>query len=145
MENVGAVRTLLASLKNQGMHISLDDFGTGYSSLGQLSELPIDCIKIDRSFIMKLTESKDNATIVRMITSLGKGLGLPIIAEGIESEAVLEELRGFGELRGQGYLYGQPEPAFETSQRLAALDLLASAPDARPDDTESEGKTAATG
>ena len=125
LDNIGSVRTLLASLKNQGIRISLDDFGTGYSSLSQLSELPIDCIKIDRSFIMQLTENKDSAAIVKMITSLGKGLGLPIIAEGIESEEVLNELRGFGDFKGQGYLYGQPETASQTTTRLAALDLLA--------------------
>lgn len=125
LENSGSVRTLLASLKNQGIRVSLDDFGTGYSSLGQLSELPIDCLKIDRSFVMKLTESKDSAAIVKMITSLGKGLGLPIIAEGIESQEVLNELRGFGEFKGQGYFYGQPETAAETATRLAALNLLA--------------------
>ena len=125
LESAGSVRTSLTSLKNQGIRISLDDFGTGYSSLGQLCDLPIDCIKIDRSFVMKLTENKDSAAIVQMITSLAKELGLPIIAEGIESEEVLEELRGFGDLKGQGYLYGQPENASQTSDRLAALDLLA--------------------
>ncbi len=124
-ENVGAVRTLLASLKNQGIRISLDDFGTGYSSLGQLSELPIDCIKIDRMFISNLTSNADNATIVEMITSLGKGLGLPIVAEGIESADVLAKLQGYGDFHGQGYLYGQPETASDTTKRLAGLNLLA--------------------
>ena len=140
-ENVGAVRTLLASLKNQGIKISLDDFGTGYSSLGQLSELPIDCIKIDRMFISNLSANADNETIVEMITSLGKGLGLPIVAEGIESEDVLAKLKDLGEFRGQGYLYGQPETASETNRRLAELDLLArKQPPASP-----EARRAATG
>ena len=125
-DNVGAVRTLLASLKNQGIKISLDDFGSGYSSLGQLSDLPIDCIKIDRMFISNLAENADNATIVEMITTLGKRLGLPIVAEGIESQDVLDKLRGYGDFRGQGYLYGQPETASETATRLAGLNLLAS-------------------
>ncbi len=124
-ENVGAVRSLLASLKNQGIKISLDDFGTGYSSLGQLSDLPIDCIKIDRMFISNLASNADNATIVEMITSLGKGLGLPIVAEGIETADVLEKLQGYGHFRGQGYLYGQPETASDTTKRLAGLNLLA--------------------
>ncbi len=124
-ENVGAVRTLLASLKNQGIRISLDDFGTGYSSFSQLSELPIDSIKIDRSFVQKLTSGGDNATIVRAISTMGAGMGLPITAEGIESEEVLKELRTFGDFKGQGYLYGMPEPADETHKRLADLNLLA--------------------
>ena len=124
-ENVGAVRTLLASLKNQGIRISLDDFGTGYSSFSQLSELPIDTIKIDRSFVQKLTSGGDNATIVKAISTMGAGMGLPITAEGIESEEVLKELKTFGDFKGQGYLYGMPEPAAETHKRLADLNLLA--------------------
>ncbi len=124
-ENVGAVRTLLASLKNQGICISLDDFGTGYSTFGQLRELPIDRIKIDRSFVSKLINSEDNATIVRAISSLGSGLGLPITAEGIESEEVLKELQAYGDFKGQGYLYGLPESASDTTKRLTGLNLLA--------------------
>jgi EAL domain-containing protein (putative c-di-GMP-specific phosphodiesterase class I) len=141
LENVAAVRVILASLKNQGVRISLDDFGTGYSSLAQLSELPIDAIKLDRSFVMGLTERGDSATIVRTIASLGQQLGLPITAEGIENEHVLAELRNFGEFRGQGYLYGQPEDSTETARRLAGMRLLA-APEA-PD--EPAPRSAATG
>jgi len=127
-ENVGVVRTLITSLKNQGIKVSLDDFGTGYSSLSQLRTLPFDHIKIDRSFVMSLQESTDSATIIDAITALGKGLGLPITAEGIESEAVLEKLRKYGKLKGQGYLYGRPEPAAATRKRLEGMDLLAAAP-----------------
>lgn len=127
-ENVGVVRTLITSLKNQGIKVSLDDFGTGYSSLSQLRTLPFDHIKIDRSFVMNLQEGTDSATIIDAITALGKGLGLPITAEGIESEAVLEKLRKYGKLKGQGYLYGRPEPAAATRKRLEGMDLLAAAP-----------------
>ena len=123
-ENVGLVRSLISSLKNQGITVSLDDFGTGYSSLSQLRTLPFDRIKIDRSFVMSLLEDKDSATIIQSIIQLGEGLGLPIIAEGIESEAVLAELRRFGTFKGQGYLYGFPEPADRTEAALAQLDLL---------------------
>ncbi len=123
-ENIGAVRTLLASLRNQGIKISLDDFGTGYSSLSQLRELPFDCIKIDRSFVSNLAGNKDSATIVRAITSLGEGLGLPIVAEGIETAEVLEELKAYGDFKGQGYLYGRPESASVTRERLAGMNLL---------------------
>lgn len=124
-ENVGAVRALIASLKNQGIKVSLDDFGTGYSSLSQLRTLPFDQIKIDRSFVMNMQDSSDSATIVDAITALGKGLGLPITAEGIETEAVLEQLRKYGKLKGQGYLYGRPEPAAATRKRLESMNLLA--------------------
>ncbi|MFM5916140.1 MAG: putative bifunctional diguanylate cyclase/phosphodiesterase [Novosphingobium sp.] len=127
-ENVGLVRSLISSLKNQGITVSLDDFGTGYSSLSQLRSLPFDRIKIDRSFVMSLIDDKDSATIIQSIIALGEGLGLPITAEGIESEAVLTELKRFGKFKGQGYLYGFPEPADRTEAALAQLDLLLEAP-----------------
>jgi diguanylate cyclase (GGDEF)-like protein len=144
-ENVGAVRTLLASLKNQGIRISLDDFGTGYSSFSQLSELPIDSIKIDRSFVQKLTSGGDNATIVKAISTMGLGMGLPITAEGIESEEVLKELKTFGDFKGQGYLYGMPEPADETVRRLAGLNLLAVPAKPEPVTEASQDRKAAQG
>ena len=127
-ENVGLVRSLISSLKNQGITVSLDDFGTGYSSLSQLRSLPFDRIKIDRSFVMSLLEDKDSATIIRSIIQLSEGLGLPITAEGIESEEVLTELKRYGKFKGQGYLYGYPEPADRTEATLAQLDLLLEMP-----------------
>ena len=127
-ENLALVRSLITSLKNQGVKVSLDDFGTGYSSLSQLRSLPFDRIKIDRSFVMNLVGDKDNATIVRSIIALGEGLGLPITAEGIESEEVLAELRTYGKFQGQGYLYGHPESAEQTAAELAQLDLLLDPP-----------------
>ena len=133
-ENIALVRSLISSLKNQGITVSLDDFGTGYSSLSQLRSLPFDRIKIDRNFVMTLLEDKDSATIIESIISLGKGLGLPVIAEGIENEAVLAALRSMGKFKGQGYLYGYPEPADRTADELARLDLLqqAAAPPVAP-------------
>jgi EAL domain-containing protein (putative c-di-GMP-specific phosphodiesterase class I) len=123
-ENVAEVRTLVASLKNQGIRISLDDFGTGYSSLAQLRSLPFDRIKIDRMFVTNLTDSSDSAAIVDAVTRLGKDLGLPVTAEGIETKAILECLLQYGDIKGQGYLYGHPQPASATREHLAALDLL---------------------
>ncbi len=123
-DNIGLVRSMITSLKNQGIRVSLDDFGTGYSSLAQLRTLPFDRIKIDRSFITTLPDSKDSATIVQSIVALGEGLGLPITAEGVESEEVLHELRKFSGLKAQGYLYGMPETARTTEAELAQLDLL---------------------
>ena len=123
-DNIGLVRSMITSLKNQGIRVSLDDFGTGYSSLSQLRTLPFDRIKIDRSFITTLPDSKDSATIVQSIVALGEGLGLPITAEGVENEEVLHELRKFSGLKAQGYLYGMPETARTTAAELAQLDLL---------------------
>lgn len=123
-ENIGVVRSLITSLKNQGIGISLDDFGTGYSSLAQLRSLPFDRIKIDRSFISTLGSNKESATIVRAITAIGSGMNLPITAEGIENAEVLDELRQFGQFKGQGFLYGQPADAGAVREMLAEVNLL---------------------
>jgi diguanylate cyclase (GGDEF)-like protein len=124
-ENIGVVRSVVTSLKNQGIQISLDDFGTGYSSLAQLRSLPFDRLKIDRSFVSELAEEGANAKVVEAIVSLGRGLDLPITAEGIENDAVLTALQKMGHLKGQGYLYGRPEDAAKTIDRLARKKLLA--------------------
>lgn len=124
-ENVGLVRTLMTSMKNQGIRVSLDDFGTGYSSLAQLRSLPFDRIKVDRSFVSAMADDDGSAQIVAAISALGKGLGLPLTLEGIESRDVLDRLQSFGEIKGQGYLYGQPECATLTREKLGAMGLLA--------------------
>ena len=123
-QNIGVVRALMASLKNQGIRVSLDDFGTGYSSLAQIKDLPFDRIKIDRSFISTINKSSDSMALVEGIALLGKGLGLPITAEGIESQDVLDRLRPFGDIKGQGYLYGRPQSASAVRERLLGLGLL---------------------
>ncbi len=135
-ENIGAVRTIVSSLKNQGIRISLDDFGTGYSSLSQLRSLPFDRLKIDRSFVADMTREGGSSDLVEAIISLGKGLALPVTAEGIEDANALEALRKLGHLKGQGYLYGQPEDTEATRKRLANMSLLCA-----PEEG-AEGKTA---
>jgi diguanylate cyclase (GGDEF)-like protein len=129
LENIGLVRSLITSLKNQGVQVSLDDFGTGYSSLSQLRSLPFDRIKIDRSFVMSLIANSESATIVQSIVALSEGLGLPVTAEGIENEEVLAELRRYGNFKGQGYLYGRPATAEATEAELAQLHLLLEMPE----------------
>ena len=124
-ENIGVVRSVVTSLKNQGIQISLDDFGTGYSSLAQLRSLPFDRLKIDRSFVTELAQEGANSKVVEAIVSLGRGLDLPITAEGIENDTVLQTLRKMGGLKGQGYHYGRPEDAARTLDRLARKQLLA--------------------
>ena len=123
-ENLEVVRTVIASLKNQGVKISLDDFGTGYSSLSQLRSLPFDRIKIDRSFVSGVDGDENAATIVESIVQLGQGLNLPITAEGVENEAILGLLRGMGEMKAQGYHYGRPADAAATRDWLASQDLV---------------------
>lgn len=130
-ENIGAVRTVVTSLKNQGIRISLDDFGTSYASLTQLRTLPIDRLKIDRSFVAELADEGLSNELVEAIVSLGRGLSLPVTAEGVETAAILHALQGMGELKGQGYFYGHPEDAATTRVRLAGKHLL-SEPGAAP-------------
>nr|WP_137676005.1 EAL domain-containing protein [Parerythrobacter lutipelagi] len=123
-ENMSHVRSMIASLKNQGVRISLDDFGTGYSSLAQLRSLPFDRLKIDRSFVGELNAEDANEKLINAIIALGDGLNLPITAEGIEDNKILQALRGKGKLKGQGYLYGRPEQADAVRARLLQLGLL---------------------
>ena len=124
-ENPGLVRNTLTGLRNQGVKITLDDFGMGYSSLSQLRTLPFDRLKIDRSFVRDLKHDDTNNKLVGAIISMGIGLDLPLVAEGIENDAILKTLRSMGQLKGQGYHYGRPEPADLVLERLAKLDLLA--------------------
>jgi diguanylate cyclase (GGDEF)-like protein/PAS domain S-box-containing protein len=102
-----ALRTL-EQLRARGVRFSIDDFGTGYSSLAYLSTLPIDSLKIDRSFVMGLHERPQNVEIVRAVLTLGKALGRKVVAEGIETPEQLATLRGLGVHFGQGYLLSRP-------------------------------------
>ncbi|MEO6387986.1 MAG: EAL domain-containing protein [Croceibacterium sp.] len=131
-ENIVDARTIITSLKNQGIRISLDDFGTGYSSLSQLRTLPFDRIKIDRSFVAEIEVDGVCSDLVEAIVQLGRTLSLPITAEGVETPAILQALLTMGELKGQGYLYGQPEDASATRDRLRGLGLLATREKAVP-------------
>ena len=124
-ENIGMVRSMIISLRNQGVKVSLDDFGTGYASLSQLRSLPFDRLKIDRSFIRDLNKQDSNDKLVDAIISMSDGLKLPITAEGIEDEEVLKALGRWGKLKGQGYHYGRPEPAQRVLERLAEAGRLA--------------------
>ncbi|MEO6153373.1 MAG: EAL domain-containing protein [Croceibacterium sp.] len=139
-ENIGAVRAIVVSLKNQGIRISLDDFGTGYSSLSQLRSLPFDRIKIDRSFVTELGHDEVNRDLIKAIVALGRGLTLPVTAEGVETREVLDSLKGLGEMKGQGYLYGRPEDAAATRVRLHDLGLLVDPQAATPVDSATRRK-----
>ncbi|AOL94538.1 putative bifunctional diguanylate cyclase/phosphodiesterase [Porphyrobacter sp. LM 6] len=127
-ENMGLVRTMITSLRNQGVQISLDDFGTGYSSLEQLRQLPFDRIKIDRSFISELRNPTRQSNIVEAIVSMCRGLEMPLTAEGVEDEEILKALKTMGRLKAQGYLYGQPEDADGVRARLQTAATANPAP-----------------
>lgn len=98
----------LEQLRRMGFRIALDDFGTGYCSLGYLSRLPVDKIKIDRSFVMPLGERKDATMIIRAISDLSVALGVELLAEGVETRAQLDILRAEGCNQAQGHLIGHP-------------------------------------
>jgi predicted signal transduction protein with EAL and GGDEF domain len=107
LEDREQVLTIMASLKNVGVRISLDDFGTGYASLAQVNRLPLDRIKIDKSFITTMVKSQRTAEIVNTIASLGHTLDVPISAEGVESEQIRDALDRYGCSEAQGWLYGR--------------------------------------
>ncbi|UKK83516.1 EAL domain-containing protein [Sphingopyxis sp. BSN-002] len=123
-ENLPLVRSIVTSLKNQGVSLSLDDFGTGYSSLSHLRALPFDRIKIDRSFIAAMRGSADAQAIVVAIVRLGESLAMPITAEGVEDEATAIELTRLGCSKGQGWYYGRATSAEDTARLLADRGLL---------------------
>jgi diguanylate cyclase (GGDEF)-like protein/PAS domain S-box-containing protein len=116
----------LRRLKALGVRIAMDDFGTGYSSLSNLQAFPFDKIKIDRSFISNLERNAQSATIVRAVIALGRGLNLPVLAEGVETRAQLEFLAREACAEVQGFLIGRPLPIAE----YAAVVGRAAPPDA---------------
>jgi diguanylate cyclase (GGDEF)-like protein len=126
-ENLPLAQSIVGSLKNQGIKLSLDDFGTGYSSLAHLRALPFDRIKIDRSFVTSIKENSESDAIVNAITKLAESLGLPITAEGIETEAIRDRLREIGCRDGQGWHYGKPQTIASVRQLLAERGMLPTA------------------
>lgn len=123
-ENLALVRSIVTSLKNQGVALSLDDFGTGYSSLSHLRALPFDRIKIDRTFVLAMRDSDDARAIVQAIVRLGESLHMPVTAEGVEDAASAAELATLGCAKAQGWFYGKPTSPGETRRLLAARGLL---------------------
>ena len=118
----------MGELRDAGVGFSIDDFGTGYSSLAYLSVLPIDSLKIDRSFVMGLHDQPQNVEIVRAVATLGKSLGRSVIAEGIETAEQLATLRQLGVRIGQGYLLSRPLTDPQVQDLLAVSGLMAGVP-----------------
>ena len=111
---------VLASLHDLGIDLSVDDFGTGYSSLAYLQRLPVDEVKIDKSFVLDLATEKGNVAIVRAIVDLGHNLGLRVVAEGVEDQRSMDILASLGCDTAQGYLVSRPLPTEVFEQWLAA-------------------------
>ncbi|MDA9500020.1 EAL domain-containing protein [Bradyrhizobium sp. CCBAU 11357] len=120
LEKSAQVLATLHALRALGVRISMDDFGTGYSSLSYLRSFPFDKIKIDQSFVRDLAANREAQAIIRSIVSLGKGLGVTITAEGVETEAELSCLRAEGCHEGQGFLFSKARPNAEIISLLAA-------------------------
>jgi diguanylate cyclase (GGDEF)-like protein len=112
-------RSIVTSLKNQGIRLALDDFGTGFSSLSHLRSLPFDVIKIDRSFVVNIHSNKESMAIVRAVTTLAGALGVPVSVEGIESEAAHATVLQLGCAVGQGWYFGKPMNSEQAAQLLA--------------------------
>jgi diguanylate cyclase len=114
------VRTkrVLDKLSAMGIALSIDDFGTGYSSLAYLSQLPVNEIKIDRSFVMNMADSDNDAVIVRSTIDLARNLGLHVVAEGVETEQAWDQLSKLGCTLAQGYYLSRPVPAAELTDWL---------------------------
>ncbi len=108
MENSAATMGVLLQLRQLGVKLDLDDFGTGYSSLSYLHRMPVDALKIDRSFVDSICTDSASLSIARTIAALARAIGVRVVAEGVETEAQLELLRGLGCDDVQGYLFSKP-------------------------------------
>ena len=117
IKNMDSAENILSQLKELGVHLSVDDFGTGYSSLSNVHRLPVNSLKIDRSFLMNTQESEENWEIIKTIMNMAQSLGLEVIAEGVETSTQVVRLLTLGCKLGQGYYFAQP-------LEVAAIDNL---------------------
>ena len=134
MEADDATVPILAQLVASGVTLSLDDFGTGYSSLAYLQRLPVQEVKIDRSFVTGLAGDDDHASeaLITSIISLGRAFGLRVVAEGVEDAQTLKRLAALGCDTAQGYYFGRPRPAEELPGTAQALLRAGGVPVPRP-------------
>jgi EAL domain-containing protein (putative c-di-GMP-specific phosphodiesterase class I) len=121
MTDPEAAIAMLWGLRRIGVRLSVDDFGTGYSSLAYLKRLPVDEVKLDKSFVLNMTSDHDDAAIVRSTIELAHNLGLELVAEGVEDQETLELLAALGCDLAQGFHLARPMPAADLA-RLAAGD-----------------------
>jgi diguanylate cyclase (GGDEF)-like protein/PAS domain S-box-containing protein len=128
---VGAVQQL-ERLRRLGLRVAMDDFGTGYSSLAHLQRFPVDTLKIDQTFVQRLDQPGEDASIVTAVVGLAKALHLKTIAEGVETPAQLAALQDLGVDEAQGYLYGRPQPAAFYDEPPTRLGFLTPPPATSP-------------
>jgi diguanylate cyclase (GGDEF)-like protein len=122
VENIDEVIAKMTELKLHGLKFSLDDFGTGYSSLSYLRRLPLDRLKIDRSFVNDILANTSGGAIAQAIVSLSRAMNLPVMAEGVETEEQREYLAGIGCHTYQGYLFSRPVPLEQFERLLARVE-----------------------
>ncbi|MEO5368168.1 MAG: EAL domain-containing protein [Magnetococcus sp. WYHC-3] len=123
MQDVEQTAAIVQQLRDLGLHLSVDDFGTGYSSLNYLKKLPLDCLKVDQSFVRDLTRDSDDAAIVDSIISMAHAMSLKVVAEGVEEQAQLDYLRQRGCDEVQGYLLSRPLPADKLTDLLLPREI----------------------
>ena len=111
--DINNIRKILAQISDLGVTIAIDDFGTGYSSLAYLKSLPLDTLKIDKSFVMSMANDQNDTVIVRSTIELAHNLGFKVVAEGVEQKEIVDLLLKFGCDNGQGYYFSKPKPADE--------------------------------
>src|SRR5207248_399006 len=110
----------LAAIREMGVRIAIDDFGTGFSSLGYLSRFPVDVLKIDRSFVQRMSAKASDLAVIEAAIGLATTLGLETVAEGIERSGQTERLRELGCHLGQGFLFSRPTGASQIADALRA-------------------------
>jgi EAL domain-containing protein (putative c-di-GMP-specific phosphodiesterase class I) len=118
MQDAQATIDTLQALKAVGIRVAIDDFGTGYSSLSYLKRLPVDTLKIDRSFVNGLGQDTQDTAIVDSVVALARTLQLSVTGEGVETVAQARHLRQLGCDRGQGFLYARPLPPLDMERLL---------------------------
>lgn len=133
VNDVNDIIAKMNALKEKGLRLSLDDFGTGYSSLSYLKKLPLDQLKIDQSFVRDMLFDSDDVTIVRTVVELARGMGLHVIAEGVETQEQRQFLAELGCLSFQGYLLSRPVPSVEFEAVVLAHNAALKSPDLATD------------
>jgi EAL domain-containing protein (putative c-di-GMP-specific phosphodiesterase class I) len=147
MRNVARAVKVLDAIQSRGIRLAIDDFGTGYSSMSLMKQFPIDTIKIDRSFVRDLPQDTEDCAIAEAIISMGKALGMTIVAEGVETADQLAFLREHACDEMQGFLFSKPVTAQQMTVLLRSPPRLASPPlqpdaDGSPDAIADELKDA---
>ena len=123
IQHSGPAKSLLGRLKERGIRLSMDDFGTGYSSLSYLHHFPLDMLKIDRSFVSRMSREQGEPVIVHTIVALAQNLGMEVVAEGVETAWQVDLLKAMGCQFGQGYFFSRPVDAASAGALLGERSL----------------------